>query len=270
MRLMVPPLPAASRPRTAPSNARRVAAGRLQLDKLDLQGDELFLVHVLVELLVVGIAAAGQRGLVDGFGQVRIVDVERAGALGAVFLAGWYVLPMAPNSVALFLGPVSDAPAQVGNRCLPGRFAGRAIIPAPGLENGVAAAVLSRAQELWLRFGGRLEPTVARLYARRAELAVAIALTVVFVIAGGLSLRVATLGLMAAAALIVSWPIDDSVVDQRTAAQSPTDGDRLWRKVIDAVPEPAVALDGNGRIVHANRLADEQFGARRRAATSRR
>ena len=43
-----------------------------------------------------------------------------------------------------------------------------------------------------------------------------------------------------------------------------TDGDRLWRKVIDAVPEPAVALDGNGQIVHANRLAEEQFGARRR------
>ena len=34
--------------------------------------------------------------------------------------------------------------------------------------------------------------------------------------------------------------------------------------VIDAVPEPAVALDINGQIVHANRRAEEQFGARRR------
>ena len=34
--------------------------------------------------------------------------------------------------------------------------------------------------------------------------------------------------------------------------------------VIDAVPEPAIALDGYGQIVHANRLAEEQFGARRR------
>jgi two-component system, OmpR family, phosphate regulon sensor histidine kinase PhoR len=124
--------------------------------------------------------------------------------------------------------------------------------------------MLSRAQELWLRFGERLEPAVARLYARRAELAVAIALTVVFVVAGGLSVRVATLGLLAAAALIVSWPTDDGVVDLRTAAQSPTDVERLWRMVIDAVPEPAVALDGNGQIVHANHLAEEQFGVRRR------
>ena len=71
-----------------------------------------------------------------------------------------------------------------------------------------AAAVLPRAQELWLRFGERFEPAVARLHARRAELAVAVAMTVVFVIAGGLSLRVATLGVMAAAALIMSWPSD--------------------------------------------------------------
>jgi two-component system phosphate regulon sensor histidine kinase PhoR len=127
-----------------------------------------------------------------------------------------------------------------------------------------AAVVLSRAQELWLRFGGRLEPALARLYPRRAELAVAITLTAVFVIAGGLSARVATLGVMAVAALIVWWPSDNAIVDQRTAVQSLPDGDRLWRMVIDAVPEPAVALDGNGRIVHANRLAEEQFGARRR------
>ena len=30
------------------------------------------------------------------------------------------------------------------------------------------------------------------------------------------------------------------------------------------MPEPAVALDSNGQIVHANRLAEEQFGTRRR------
>ena len=32
---------------------------------------------------------------------------------------------------------------------------------------------------------------------------------------------------------------------------------------IDAVPEPAVALDAAARVVHANRLAEEQFGTRR-------
>jgi two-component system phosphate regulon sensor histidine kinase PhoR len=40
--------------------------------------------------------------------------------------------------------------------------------------------------------------------------------------------------------------------------------DRLWRMMVDAVPEPAVALDGSGHILHANRLAEELFGTRRR------
>jgi two-component system phosphate regulon sensor histidine kinase PhoR len=35
--------------------------------------------------------------------------------------------------------------------------------------------------------------------------------------------------------------------------------------VVDAVPEPAIALDGAGQIVHANRRAEELFGARRRS-----
>ena len=90
------------------------------------------------------------------------------------------------------------------------------------------------------------------------------ALTAVFVIAGGLSLRVAALGLAAAAVLAASWPADGGVTGSRAAAQTAADGERLWRMVIDAVPEPAVALDSFGQIVHANRLAEEQFGARRR------
>jgi two-component system phosphate regulon sensor histidine kinase PhoR len=36
--------------------------------------------------------------------------------------------------------------------------------------------------------------------------------------------------------------------------------------VLDAVPEPAIALDPAASIVHANRLATEQFGARRRGS----
>ena len=39
---------------------------------------------------------------------------------------------------------------------------------------------------------------------------------------------------------------------------------QLWRLVVDAVPEPAVALNAAARVVHANRLAEEQFGAGRR------
>lgn len=127
-----------------------------------------------------------------------------------------------------------------------------------------AASVLSRAQELWVRFGERFEPALARLQARRVELAVAAALTAGFVVAGGLSLRVAALGLVATTILAASWPPDSGAAGTRTATQTTAAGDRLWRMVIDAVPEPAVALNSHGQIVHANRLAEEQFGARRR------
>jgi two-component system phosphate regulon sensor histidine kinase PhoR len=135
----------------------------------------------------------------------------------------------------------------------------------PAESGNSAGAVLTRAQELWLRVGVRFEPALTRLQARRTELAGAVALTAFFVIAGGLSLRVAALGLVAVAALVAWWPGGDQAAEsQQTAAQPSGSGDRLWRMVIDAVPEPAVALDVNGQIVHANRLAEEQFGARRR------
>jgi two-component system, OmpR family, phosphate regulon sensor histidine kinase PhoR len=124
--------------------------------------------------------------------------------------------------------------------------------------------VLTRAQELWVRFGERFDTAVARLHGRRVELAAAVALTAVFIIAGGLSLRVAVLGLLAAVILAASWPSDQRATGARTVSQAAADGDRLWRMVIDAVPEPAVALNSNGQIVHANRLAEEQFRARRR------
>ncbi len=129
-----------------------------------------------------------------------------------------------------------------------------------------SATLLSRATELRLRVAEILEACTARVTARRAELAAAVALTLLFLIAGGLSLRVALLGLVAAVALAAFRPIDESAggAGGRTLGQAGADADRLWRMVIDAVPEPAVALDASGRIVHANRLTEEQFGARRR------
>src|SRR5215207_5589285 len=66
--------------------------------------------------------------------------------------------------------------------------------------------LLSRAQELWVRLGERFEPAIGRLQGRRIELAAAIALTLFFVVAGGLSLRVATLGLLVVAVLAASRP----------------------------------------------------------------
>jgi two-component system phosphate regulon sensor histidine kinase PhoR len=78
----------------------------------------------------------------------------------------------------------------------------------------------------------------------------------------GLRVRLGKAGQRLGAAL---WPSDRAPMD---AAQSPAasgaDAQRLWRLVVDAVPEPAVALNGAARIVHANRLAEEQFGAGRR------
>jgi two-component system, OmpR family, phosphate regulon sensor histidine kinase PhoR len=130
------------------------------------------------------------------------------------------------------------------------------------------AALQSRATELRLRVGELLDALTSRVLARRAELTAALALTALFVIGGGLSLRVALLGLVAALAFAAFRPADEGAAGlrSRTFGQTGADADRLWRRVIDAVPEPAVALNANARIIHANRLTEEQFGARRRGA----
>jgi two-component system phosphate regulon sensor histidine kinase PhoR len=125
--------------------------------------------------------------------------------------------------------------------------------------------VLSRATELRLRVGEILDAAVTRVGARKVELGAAAALTLFFVVAGGLSLRVALLGLGGALVLAAFWPMEGGAENVRgSLGQATADADKLWRKVIDAVPEPAVALNGSGRIIHANRLTEEQFGARRR------
>ncbi|HEY7548493.1 MAG TPA: ATP-binding protein [Hyphomicrobiaceae bacterium] len=75
-------------------------------------------------------------------------------------------------------------------------------------------------------------------------------------------MRLGTAGRRLGAAV---WPSDRaSTAAARSPVQSGADAQRLWRLVVDAVPEPAVALNGAARIVHANRLAEEQFGAGRR------
>ena len=137
----------------------------------------------------------------------------------------------------------------------------------------------SRAQQLWswleglrLRLGkvGQrlaelIEQPAARLAARRGELALAAAVTALFVIAGGLSPKVALFGLVAVVALAAWLPSEDSAAALRAGASASAapDAQRLWRMVVDAVPEPAVALNAAARVVHANRLAEEQFGTRR-------
>jgi two-component system, OmpR family, phosphate regulon sensor histidine kinase PhoR len=78
----------------------------------------------------------------------------------------------------------------------------------------------------------------------------------------GLRLRLGKAGHRLGAAL---WSSDGaSTAAMQSSARSGADPQRLWRLVVDAVPEPAVALNGAARIVHANGLAEEQFGAGRR------
>jgi two-component system phosphate regulon sensor histidine kinase PhoR len=126
--------------------------------------------------------------------------------------------------------------------------------------------VWQRWLEFWRRVSAELEPVLARLWGRRAELGSALALAAFFLIAGGLSPSVTLLGLAAVAAWAVLRPSEDANAYARagSSAQSTAGGDRLWRMVVDAVPEPTVVLDHTGYVVHANRMAEGLFGSRRR------
>ena len=116
------------------------------------------------------------------------------------------------------------------------------------------------------RVSAESEPVLARLSARRSELGLAVALGIFFMIAGGLSPRVALLGLAAAAVWAALWPSDatDRVARAGASGQPSLGNDGAWHMVVDAVPEPAIVLDGAGYVMHANRMAEDLFGARRR------
>ena len=120
------------------------------------------------------------------------------------------------------------------------------------------------AQHFWLRLNERLEPVVARLSARRVEIAFLAALALFFVVAGGLSARVALIGVIAAAVAAAALPGHTSTGAGTIAGRDGVEFDRLWRAVVDALPEPAIALNEAGLVLHANRLADDQFAARKR------
>ena len=116
------------------------------------------------------------------------------------------------------------------------------------------------------RIGVELEHTPGRLSARRAELAIAFLLTIFFLIAGGLPMRWAAMALAAIALWAALWPLDDTTAATRSdsSAKSVLAQERTWQMLVDAVPEPTVVLDDDGTLLHANRMADELFGARRR------
>ena len=121
-----------------------------------------------------------------------------------------------------------------------------------------------RAEHFWLRLSERLEPVVTRLSARRIELGLLAALALFFVAAGGLSARVALIGVAAAAVAAAVLPGNASLGAETIAGRDGVEFDRLWRAVIDALPEPAIALNEAGQVLHANQLADDQFATRKR------
>ena len=116
------------------------------------------------------------------------------------------------------------------------------------------------------RVSAEAEPVMARLSARRTELGLAAVLGIFFIIAGGLSPRVALLGLAAAAVWAALWPSAamGGLARAGTVGQPALGDDGTWHRVVDAVPEPAIVLDSAGYVMHANRLAEDLFGARRR------
>ena len=128
--------------------------------------------------------------------------------------------------------------------------------------------VWQRWREIRRRVGAELERALVRLTGRRAELGLVGVIVIFFMAAGGLPPLVALAGLAAAAAWASLWPSDatDRNLRAAMARQASPVADRLWRLVVDAVPEPAVALDDAGYVVHANRLAEELFGTRRRGS----
>jgi two-component system phosphate regulon sensor histidine kinase PhoR len=117
------------------------------------------------------------------------------------------------------------------------------------------------------RVATELEAVPARWAGRRVALQAVLVLSIGLVSVGGLAPRWALLAMAAAAAWALLWPSEEA--SRRGGASTVPSASaqaRLWRLLLDAVPEPAVALDESGEILHANALAEEIFGTRRRGS----
>src|SRR5262249_18812619 len=118
----------------------------------------------------------------------------------------------------------------------------------------------------WLRRASQhLEPALARLFERRSGLMLCAVVTLLFAVAGGLSLKAGVLGLAAIAVWAGLWPAPEAARAARgDALGQPALGEEsLWRALVDAVPDPVVVLDSTGHVIHANSMAAELFGSRR-------
>jgi len=114
----------------------------------------------------------------------------------------------------------------------------------------------------WQGVQQRIAPALGRLAARKRELLLAILLTSFFLLAGRSGLA-ALFGLALVLVWAAFWPAADAEGSLKPRGASAAD-DRLWRAVVDAVPEPAIVLGDAGQVLHANRMAGDLFGIRRR------
>ena len=114
----------------------------------------------------------------------------------------------------------------------------------------------------WQAVQQRIAPALGRVAARKRELILAVLLTSFFLLAGRSGL-LALLGLALVVVWAALWPAADAQGSFTPRGASAAD-DRLWRAVVDAVPEPAIVLGDAGQVLHANRMAGDLFGIRRR------
>src|SRR5262245_2774500 len=114
----------------------------------------------------------------------------------------------------------------------------------------------------WQAVQQRIAPALGRVAARKRELILAVLLTSFFLLAGRSGL-LALLGLALVVVWAALWPAADAQGSFTPRGLSTSD-DRLWRAIVNAVPEPAIVLGDAGQILHANRMAGDLFGTRRR------
>jgi two-component system phosphate regulon sensor histidine kinase PhoR len=114
----------------------------------------------------------------------------------------------------------------------------------------------------WQGVRQHITTALGRVAARKRELIVAALLTTLFLV-GGLSSLPALFGLALVLVWAAFWPAEDAHGSFKPRRASAAD-DRLWRTVVDAVPEPAIVLGDAGQVLHANRMAGDLFGIRRR------
>lgn len=130
---------------------------------------------------------------------------------------------------------------------------------------GLAARAARAATTAKTGMRGLLRPFRQRFSRRRWLLAVPALTLLGLLVVREVSFGPAMLALMAVAASIAIWPGEDDAElgDGGTggfeAGSRGAGGDGGWRAVVDAIPEPAIALDAAGNVLHHNAILDELF-----------